>query len=413
MLATVAVVVLTTTHSQSQELRELVQVGITPIEAKLEAIDAEGVLRLRGKAGELVSVSADALVRWSTPAPLRSVDAVLLADGSVLTLAPAWSARPSFTFDGVTGEARTRRAGRIAIKRAVATALLLKLPRSDMQVARVIEKVQEMHARGDSDQLFLDNGDLVSGRILRVGAEAGANRVVFEADFGAVELPLDRVRAVIFADAREASQRAITSNNPKLSVGLDDGSLITATSLATHEGELRIDSPLIGPLKISSIDEIAFLQSVGGRVTYLSDLEPVSYRYEPFLELPWQYQRNLNVLGQPLRVGEQAYLKGVGMHSRSRLTYDLDGAHQTFAAAVALDDIAETGGSSIFRVLLAHGGKWEEVWSSDIVRGGQPARHVRVGLAGADQLRLAVDYADRGDQRDYANWIDARLEPAP
>jgi hypothetical protein len=35
---------------------------------------------------------------------------------------------------------------------------------------------------------------------------------------------------------------------------------------------------------------------------------------------------------------------------------------------------------------------------------------VAVEVVGAPELALVVDYADHGDECDYADWLDARLE---
>ena len=34
-----------------------------------------------------------------------------------------------------------------------------------------------------------------------------------------------------------------------------------------------------------------------------------------------------------------------------------------------------------------------------------------VDVSGVKRLRLVVDFADRGDELDYADWLEARLVP--
>jgi hypothetical protein len=79
-------------------------------------------------------------------------------------------------------------------------------------------------------------------------------------------------------------------------------------------------------------------------------------------------------------------------------------------AAIAIDDAAAQGGSAIFRVYLEHDGQWQEAYASSVVRGGEPPLPITVAIGDARQLALVVDFADRGDERDYANWLEARLE---
>jgi hypothetical protein len=53
--------------------------------------------------------------------------------------------------------------------------------------------------------------------------------------------------------------------------------------------------------------------------------------------------------------------------------------------------------------------KWQPAYTSDVVRGGDAAKSVSVDVTGADAMTLVVDYADRGDELDHADWLDARL----
>jgi hypothetical protein len=129
----------------------------------------------------------------------------------------------------------------------------------------------------------------------------------------------------------------------------------------------------------------------------------------PYLSIEWPYRRDRNVMGDPLSVGGKRYMKGIGMHSAARLTFRLDGDYRRFDAAVAIDDSAGKRGSVTFGVYVLRDGAWAEAFTSGTVRGGEAPRPVSVDLTGAQGLTLTVDYADRGDELDRANWLDARL----
>jgi hypothetical protein len=152
------------------------------------------------------------------------------------------------------------------------------------------------------------------------------------------------------------------------------------------------------------------LQPLGGRVVYLSDLKPSSYRHIPFLEMAWRYQADTSVLGSTLRAGNQIYAKGLGMHSPSRISYELEGPWRQFRAEAAVDAEAGTRGSVTFRVFTDDGsGNWQPQAKTEILRGGDPPVPIAVDLAGAKRLSLLVDFADRGDELDHADWLNARL----
>jgi hypothetical protein len=102
-------------------------------------------------------------------------------------------------------------------------------------------------------------------------------------------------------------------------------------------------------------------------------------------------------------------LKGIGMHSASRLTYRLEGNYRRFDAAAAIDDSTDGRGSVTFGVYVLRDEKWQEAYQSSIVRGGDAPVPVSVDVSGAAGLTLTVDYADRGDELDRVVWLDARL----
>ena len=93
------------------------------------------------------------------------------------------------------------------------------------------------------------------------------------------------------------------------------------------------------------------------------------------------------------------------MHSAARLTYNLDQPYKSFQAELAVDDSASGGGSVRFRVFV----DGQEKFTSETIRGGMKPMPINVDLPGAKQLDLVVDYADRADVLDRADWLNARL----
>jgi alpha-galactosidase len=149
-----------------------------------------------------------------------------------------------------------------------------------------------------------------------------------------------------------------------------------------------------------------WLHGASPRVTYLSDLRPSGHRHIPFLDQKWDYRLDRNVLGGQLRAGGRLAAKGVGQHSTSLVSWHVPAGALRFAAQVGLDDAAAGGGSVVFRVFL----DGKEAASSGIVRGGEPPREMTVELHAAKTISLVVDFADRGDVLDRADWLEARFE---
>jgi hypothetical protein len=257
-------------------------------------------------------------------------------------------------------------------------------------------------ASGQTDRLLLDNGDELTGSVAGLTDKV----VPLESDAGKVEVGADKVAAIIFNPTLVHRSR---TSGPRMLLGFADGSRLAAVELVADATGAAIKLAGGAGLKAET-DEIVALQPLGGKVVYVSDLKPLSYRHLPYLQLEWPYHSDRNVLGGWLRAGGKAFAKGLGMHSPSRITYDLDRPYRRFDAELAIDEEAGDRGSVVFRVLVDDGrGAWSERAASEIIRGGQAPVPISVELTGAKRLSLLVDYSDRADELDHADWLNARL----
>jgi hypothetical protein len=151
------------------------------------------------------------------------------------------------------------------------------------------------------------------------------------------------------------------------------------------------------------------VHSDDGRVQFLSDLEPSGVEEGgPFgdeLGLTWPHQRDASVTGAPLQAGGKTWLRGIGVHSPSKLTFALDGKWESLRGSVAIDDqvlLLSARGAAHFRVLV----DGEERWASGLVRGGDsPVELGPIDLSGARELSLVVEMADDHYVADRADWL--------
>src|SRR5262249_41274380 len=142
-----------------------------------------------------------------------------------------------------------------------------------------------------------------------------------------------------------------------------------------------------------------------GKLVYLSDLKPADVKETPYLDGSFPFRADRSVGGHPLHLGGKTYRRGLGVHSKSELTYTLDGGFQTFNATVGIDDAVSGQGSVIFRVY----GDDKLLKETPVLRGGDTPVELEIPVKGVLLLRLEVDYADNGDVADHADWADARL----
>lgn len=160
---------------------------------------------------------------------------------------------------------------------------------------------------------------------------------------------------------------------------------------------------------------VAEILVADGRLTYLSDLVPSaeSGRGAPFgdeLGMVWPHRLDLSVMGTALRAGGRSYVRGIGMHAPSRLTFVLDPVARALRGRVAVDDSTRLNppaarGSVVFRIW----GDGRALWESPLVRGGDaPCALPSLALGGVRELVLEADPA--GDfAGDRADWLELLL----
>ena len=108
-------------------------------------------------------------------------------------------------------------------------------------------------------------------------------------------------------------------------------------------------------------------------------------------------------------MGGQTFTKGIGVHSRTELTFALGGSYEKFVATIGLDDSIRPRGSVEFRVL----GDGNVLYDSGVLTGEDEPRNVIVDVSKVDTLTLVVDYGPDLDLCDHADWGAARLLTPP
>jgi hypothetical protein len=357
-----------------------------PWSAQLTAADARWQLVFTA-GGRERHVPAAELVRWGDFAEPDRGPIVVLADGGLL-------AAEATGIDKENLAAESDLLGAVKIPLESLAGVLFHPPADRPRRERLLGRIAR--AAGRSDRLILDNGDEITGMVDSLENDT----LHITADVGRLDVATRRIVALVFSPA---VKRARPGAGFRAWVGLSDGSRLLAGKILLAGDSLELSAA--GQTWKTAAKELVALQPLGSRAAYLSDMKPSEYRYVPYLNLPWPYHDDRNVTDGLLRCGGRLFVKGLGVHSAARLTYALDQPYRRFQAELGIDDSTAGRGSVLFRVFV----DGRQRYASGPVRGGAAPLPVSIDLAGAKRLDLVVDYGERGDVLDHADWLDARL----
>ncbi len=275
------------------------------------------------------------------------------------------------------------------------------------------------HTPGDDeDRILLTNGDVVRGFVTSIDKEG----VTVDADMGETKVPHRLIVAVRLArvplvcdrsegpallwgcPAETAGQQPAASHPPYFIVTIGDSGRVTMTAFDWSAGVVEARLPQGAPVKFDP-RRVVNIEVVGGRWEWVSSHHPISYQHTPMLSLHWEYATDRNVLDGPIRVAGERFTRGVGVHSRSSITYDLKGAYREFVTSFGIDDDSGPYADVTAHNLVA--GQPRFVQTN--VRRGRLFGPVRLDVSGAKRIELITDFGDNGDLQDRFDWIEAAL----
>ncbi len=288
-----------------------------------------------------------------------------------------------------------------------------RLPGQDVLITREVEEVKTVRGR-------LSELDSVRGSF----AFADSTRT----------FSVERLFGIVFA-AGSAPREALP-----ILCRLSDGSSFSADLIRTDPSLIRFRTSFDIDVDIP-LARMRALEFLSDRVVYLNDRTPVNQTLEGRLHRPWPARMNRNVANSPLSMSGRTIRRGIGVHARTELIYELDAAYESFAATIGIDDAVRPRGSVAFRVfgfdpsprsneagesrgvipaaLIPSGtaeskppapqGDRRLLFDSGQITGRDPPRDILVDIRGVARLILSVDFADLLDLSDYADWGSARL----
>jgi hypothetical protein len=231
--------------------------------------------------------------------------------------------------------------------------------------------------------------------------------VDFEVDGEVIPVKRARVFGVVY-------YRAAGRQLPAASAVVVDGSGSRWSAVSvTFEDQLRFTTPL--GLKLSLPPQwISQLDFSGGKVIYLSDLQPESVKFTPLfatdkpfpaLEKFFAPRADRNFDGDPLRIAGQEFTKGLCIHSRTEVIYRLPGKFSRLKAVAGIDSAVRPRGD-VQLVIRAD----DRVLLDKTFTGRDQPEPIDLDITGARRLVILVDFGPDGSfECDHLDLGDARV----
>jgi hypothetical protein len=259
---------------------------------------------------------------------------------------------------------------------------------------------RRLKSRGTEDLLLArsKDGEVVAIAGVAEGTEAGKLRFNFQEKTRT--LPLKQVEGLVLAS------RPVPARPDELwpTFTLAGGLVVSGKWKALDGTTWNVETAWGQELKLPAA-EVQSVRFRGGQMSYLSDLTPSEVEETPYFgrRVPWRL--DVNLVGEPLKMDGTTYARGLAVHSRTVLTYDLGGRYSWFETRIGFDEASQGRGRVDCRV-VADG---KELYANPDLRADAPPEKLAAAVAGVQRLQLVVDFGEDQDAGDRVIWAEPRL----
>ncbi len=347
-------------------------------------------------AADLLAVELQASTK---PLPAGPYQRLRLIDGTVLTC-------QSLELKG--SEATTKLFSGQTLKFPMASVQWLLIDAQDEKNRKEFEEQLAKKASQDVLRLLSRDETAINAFEGFVGdADANGETVSFKTGGNAVTVAIPRIRGIIFS-------RPPAENAPaplcKLSDGFENHFVAKSLTIAGDQFKLLTPTGLEVESPKASAVRLDFSM---GKVVYLSDLEPLSVDESFLLADLWHFRRDKNLEGGPLSLGRKTYAKGLAVHSRTILVYEVKG-YNNLRTVLGIDDQVTGPAQAVVR-FEAEGKDLPVTIDGKAAANPMTLKsraepvEIKVDLSGVTRLRITVDYGDDLDLGDHVIFADARV----
>src|SRR5262245_21200025 len=270
---------------------------------QLSSIDREWNLSFKTE-GKVRVVAAADLAYWGRYRDVEAGPQIVLADGGMVRADLLLLDPKQLVIGDATGLARGFW-DESALPREAVQGIMLQPPAAAADRDRMLQQLLSNEV--SDDRLFLAGGESISGTLIsappagRFAAEdtkpgSETFRLARRGSTEPLVVAAAKVVAVSFGSAGGAR-----AGDGRLAcwLGLGDGSLIRARSVSVKDDNVSIGLAAGGELKTTLAgrddpqrrfwDALRYVEPVGSRMTWLSDISPLGYKHIPFLSVQRPY----------------------------------------------------------------------------------------------------------------------------
>jgi hypothetical protein len=238
-----------------------------------------------------------------------------------------------------------------------------------------------------------------------VGIEGDSLKYKYEREDRKIKL--DRLVGVTLAQRETTPDRSLYE-----AFLLVNGDVISGKLESIEHGTLRIN-PLAagesaGVLEIP-LPLLATVEVRNGRLTWLGDLVPASVSEVPYFDRLMPYRVNKSLTGGALVLADGQITKGIAVHSKCVLTYDIHSDFERFKTKIGFQLPEGKAGRAPVRIV----GDDKVLWHDDNLKGdASKPLVVDLDVSGVKRLTLEADFGPSQDVGGRLVWGEARLVKA-
>ncbi len=235
-----------------------------------------------------------------------------------------------------------------------------------------------------------------------LGQVVGLDREYLRFKFDGEErrIKLDRLVGVSLAQRESPPEKSLY-----VSVLFNNGDVLAARIEGLESGILRV-APLAseGGFAIP-LAAVAKVDVINGRLTWVGDLKPAAVVQVPYFDRLMPYQVNRSLTGGPLTLSDGVVTRGIAVHSKCVLTYDIGGEFETFRGKIGFQQPEGKIGRAAVRVV----GDEKVLWRDSDLKGDAKPSPLEINVSGVKTLTLEVDYGKNQDVGGRVVWGEVRL----